>query len=163
MNRTDVLNNLQQRNNSLKSKLLHEQIRYDNYSFKYFQKNASIILNEYRRHKSLYKASLNAGIDYGDVINWYVQGQLDNPIFKEFSTSINELNGRVSKEEESNIEDRKPQEPMADNPLEGDYEISQYGDGWSYKTFRNGEKIFIISNDLETLKKKVKSKHLPLD
>ena len=46
---------------------------------------------------------------------------------------------------------------------EKDYIISQYGDGWSYKTFIDGEKIFLISNDLDNLKKKVKAKRLPLD
>lgn len=163
MNRTDVLNNLQQRNNALKSKLLHEQIRYGNYSFRYFQKYSSIIVNEYRKRKSLYGACLNAGIDYNDVINWYVQGQMGNPIFKEFSASIDKLNVGVSQQDESNIADEKSQQPKVDKSLEGDYEISRYGDGWSYKTFHNGEKIFIISNDLETLKKKIESKHLPLD
>ena len=46
---------------------------------------------------------------------------------------------------------------------EKDYIIAQYGDGWSYKTHVDGEKVFIISNELKTLKEKVKAKHLPLD
>lgn len=162
MNRIDVLNNLQQRNNSLKSILIHEQIKYDNYSFDYFQKYSSI-LREYRKHKSLYKSSLIVGINYEDVMNWYIQGQLNNPIFKEFSTSINKINEGNVEKDNSNNENEECHQILNKDIGEGTYKISQYGDGWSYKTFIDGEKIFIISNDLENLKKKVKSKHLPLD
>ena len=163
MNRIDVLNNLQQRNNSLKSILLHEQIRYDNYPFEYFQKYSSMILEEYRKHGSFYKASLNVGIDYGVVINWYVQGKMDDPVFNKFSKSIDNLNGVLIEQDSSNDSNVETQEDSGDNHIDGDYMISQYGDGWSYKTFVDGEKIFIISNDLETLKDKVRNKHLPLD
>ena len=163
MNRTDVLNNLQDRNNALKSKLLHEQIKFDNYSFDYFHKYSSIILNEYREHKSLYVASQNVGINHEDVINWYVQGQMGNPIFNDFSTSIDMINEYVGEYESLDDKNNDLQEDIKDNHCERDFEISQYGDGWSYKTFRDGEKIFIISNDLETLKDKVRSQHLPLD
>ncbi|MBP3227119.1 MAG: hypothetical protein J6M08_09460 [Methanobrevibacter sp.] len=163
MNRTDVLTNLQERNNALKSKLLHEQIRFDNYSFGYFHKYSSIILNEYREHKSLCIASQNVGVNHEDVINWYVQGQLGNPIFNEFSTSIDMINDYVVQNEDFDGENNDFQDDLKDDSCEGSFEISQYGDGWSYKTFRDGEKIFIISNDLETLKNKVRTKHLPLD
>ena len=163
MNRMDVLNNLQQRNNSLKSKLLHEQIKCDNYSFEYFQKYSSIMLDEYRKHGSFYNASANMGIDYDTVINWYVQGKMGNPVFSEFSKSIDNVNELLNRQDNSNDCDVEPQDASKDKHFEGDYNISQYGDGWSYKTFIEGEKIFIISDDLNALKDKVRTRHLPLD
>ena len=39
----------------------------------------------------------------------------------------------------------------------------RYGDGWSYKSYVNGEKIFLIVNELDDLKNKVKSKNLSID
>ena len=160
MNNENELDNLQKRNNSLKSQLAHEQLKYDNYSFEYFNKYSKLILNEYKQHKSIFKASLIVGIDYKIVMGWYIQGQLNNPIFRGFYLSINDMNGdqRVVDEIKDNVEINE----SADE-LDGDYIISEYGDGWSYKTYVNGEKIFLISNDLETLKKKVRDKHLPLD
>ena len=159
----NVLTNLQERNNALKSKLLHEQIRHDNYSFNHLQKCFSIILNEYCKNKSLYLASLNEGFDHNNVINWYVQGQLGNPMFKDFSASIDRINENFTENDNLDIETDEFQDVIVDEFCDGDYEISQYGDGWSYKTFRDGEKIFIISNDLETLKNKIRNQHLPLD
>ena len=84
-------------------------------------------------------------------MNWYVQGQLGNPKFRGFYLIIRNINDNA-KDSSFQISD-----------LDGDYLISEYGDGWSYKTFVNGEKIFLIANELDDLKKKVKAKHLPLD
>lgn len=160
MNVNEILNNLEKRNNFLKSRLLHEQLKYGNYSFKYFNKHSQLILNEYLHHKSLFKSSLNTGINYNDVCNWFIQGQLGNPMFKDFYKAISNINNIQNHDEDLN---ETIEEIPVENPIEGEYEISQYGDGWSYKTFIDGEKIFIISNDLKKLKDKVKSKHLPLD
>ena len=136
-----------------------------NYLSEHFKKYPQFeVLDEYETHGSFYKvASLNVGIDYGVVINWYVQGKMDNPVFNEFSKSIDNLNGVLIEQNSSNDSNVETQEDSGDNHIDGDYMISQYGDGWSYKTFVDGEKIFIISNDLETLKDKVRNKHLPLD
>lgn len=163
MNHENVLNNLQKRNDGLKSKLLKEQLKYNNYSFEYFKKYSNLIINEYKQDKSLLKAALNIGIDQQDVLNWYIQGQLGNPIFRSFYLTIEKINNN-EKPQNPNVEDNEmSQETSAENTLDGEFIISQYGDGWSYKTFINGEKIFIISNNLDDLKKKIKSKHLPLD
>lgn len=160
MNVNEILNNLEKRNDLLKSKLIHEQLKYGNYSFKYFNKHSQLILNDYVYTKSLFKSSLNTGIDYSDVFNWFIQGQLGNPIFKDFSKAITNINNIQNHDEDLT---ESIEEIPAENPIEGEYEISQYGDGWSYKTFIDGEKIFIISGDLKKLKDKVKSKRLPLD
>ena len=170
MDNNNILDNLQKRNNFLKSKLLHEQLRHDNFSFHNFKKYSLLILNEYKKHNSIYKAASSVGIDYNLVIRWYIQGQCENPQFRGFYLAINKISNdfpnemKDKKDEGAKIE--KSREISIDpNPdeLEGEYIISQYGDGWSYKTFVDGEKIFIISNELETLKMKVKSKNLPLD
>ena len=160
MNNENVLNDLQARSNSLKFRLVHEQLKYGNYSFEYFMKYSKLILNEYKHHKSLFKASSVVGVDYKIVRHWYVQGQLNNPRFRGFYLSINEYNNDSGSAGE--IKDDVEIEENV-NGIEGEYVISQYGDGWSYKTYVDGEKIFLISADLKTLKKKVKDKHLPLD
>ena len=49
------------------------------------------------------------------------------------------------------------------NDSDSDFIISEYGDGWSYKTYVNGEKIFLIANELDDLKNKVRSQNLPLE
>ena len=55
------LNNLQDRNDSLKSMLIHEQIKSQSYSFKYFKKYSSMVLNEYKKHLSFFKVSFSFG------------------------------------------------------------------------------------------------------
>ena len=157
---TDIkLNNLEKKSNSLKSRLLHEQLRYDNYSFTYFHKYSKLILDEYKQHKSLFKSSSNLGIDYENVLEWYFQGQLGNSVFADFYNDINRINQfEVHVKDEKDIKTATPEER-----IDGEYEISQYGDGWSYKTFIDGEKVFLISGNLDKLKDKVKSKRLPLD
>ena len=69
MNGSDVLNSLQKRNDLLKSILLREQLKYDNYSFGYFEKYAKLLLNEYKQTGSLLKSSLNVGLDQFDALN----------------------------------------------------------------------------------------------
>jgi hypothetical protein len=160
MNKEDVLNNLQERNDSLKSRLAREQLRHENYSFEYYKKYSLRVLNEYKKHKSLFKASSIVGIDYGVVMNWYFQGQLNNPVFRGFYLLVNEYNGNETIEDEIQtfIEvDENVKE------ADGEYVIAPYGDGWCYKVYVDGEKIFIISNELETLKEKVRKRNLPLD
>jgi hypothetical protein len=98
-------------------------------------------------------------MNYSDVLTWYFQGQLGNPVFKGFYQSIKRINKNQVSEDIEIEEDEIPE----DNSNEGEYVISQYGDGWSYKTFIDGEKIFLISDDLKKLKDKVRFKHLPLD
>lgn len=159
----NVLNNLQKRNNSLKSKLIHEQLKSNNYSFEYFKKYSSLILNEFKKHNYLYKAALTVGVDYNIVLEWYIQGQLNNPQFRGFYLAVNSIKNDdyIQNTEEKTAGENYSQKIYEE--FDGEYIISEYGDGWSYKTFIEGEKIFIISDDLENLKMKVKAKNLPLD
>ena len=147
MNRL-FLNNLEKRNNSLKSKLFHKQLKYDNFTSDHNKKYMLLVLNDYKKYNSLYKAALNNNIDFNLVLRWFVQGQLGNPQYRGFYLAILKNNSKLESCENENAEN---------------YVISPYGDGWSYKTFINGEKIFIIANELDDLKKKVKAKNLPLD
>lgn len=157
-----ALNNLQKRNNSLKSRLLHEQLKCGNYPFKNFKRESLKLLGEYEHHKSIFKASSNLGINYNLAIKWFIQGQRGNPQFRDFYCGvyrINNLNNNSSFEAPSLTEEVAPQV----NELEGDYKISQYGNGWSYTTYVNGEKIFVISDELDDLKKKIVDMNLPLN
>ncbi len=149
----NVLNNLQKRNDLLRLKLIHEQLKFQNYSFHFIKKYSLLLINEYKKHNSLFKSSLNVGLDYNVVLNWYVQGLLGNSTFRQFFLAITDIG----------ILDDSESEIKSEGETEWEYMISQYGDGWSYKTFINGEKIFIIANELDDLKRKVKLKHLPLD
>ena len=162
MNSKIVLNNLQKRNNSLKSRLIHEQLKSGNYSFQHFRKHSLIILNEYKKHPSFFKVSSVVGIPQKELLNWYIQGQMGNPMFRGFYLAIEEINnGREEKIIIKNDVDVQSEETGGID--EGEYLISRYGDGWSYKTYVDGEKIFIISAELDTLKGKVKDRHLPID
>ena len=157
-----ALKNLQKRNNSLKSRLLHEQLKCGSYSFKNFKRESLKLLEEYKHHESIFKAASNAGINYNIAIKWFIQGQLGNPQFRDFYLGIYRINN--SKEDVSF-------EPPAITPevvpqldeTDGDYKISQYGTGWSYTAYVGGEKIFIISDELDTLKKKIHDRNLPLN
>lgn len=157
MNNENVLNNLQKRSDSLKSKLLRNKLKHGNFSSGYFEKYSLCIIHEYEKHHSLFKAAKNCKINPKLVMDWYVQGQLGNDQFRSFYITINKIN----RDDGPVAEEVKP--VSNDENVEGDYVISEYGDGWSYKTYVGGEKIFIISNGLETLKKKVKAKNLPID
>ena len=164
-----ALDNLQKRNNSLKSRLVHDQLKYGTYHFGYFKKFLFAI-DEYKKHHSFFKVASVVGVSQQELVNWYVQGQLGNPNFRAFYLAIKDIDRGVDEanldaEEEyletSQVNEETDQENVSHDGK--DYLISQYGDGWSYKTFIDGEKIFIISNELKTLKEKVKAKHLPLD
>ena len=157
------LNNLQDRNDSLKSMLIHEQIKSQSYSFKYFKKYSSMVLNEYKKHLSFFKVSSTVGISQKEIMNWYIQGQRGNPVFRGFYLAIEEINKNGEFKREVLPQKVEIVENKQNIFEEEEYVISRYGDGWSYKTYVDGEKIFIISNDLETLKMKVKKQHLPLD
>lgn len=163
MGNSFVLNKLQERNNSLQSKLIHDQLKYGTYHFGYFKKYLSVI-SEYKKLKSFFKVSNVLNISQNEMINWYIEGQMGNIQFRSFYLAIEGINkGKIvfANENGTEVEEEIAPENLVNE--EKDYVISHYGDGWSYKTFIDGEKIFIISNELKTLKDKVKSKNLPLD
>ena len=151
MNDENPLDNLQKRNDYLKSKLIHEQLKYNNYDFKNIKKQSLNFIKEYRQNKSFYKSSIKTGISQDVAFNWFIQGMSGNEIFRAFYLVIKNIsvNNEVTfKKEDEAIEE---------------FIVSQYGDGWSYKTYINDEKIFIIANELEDLKKKVRARNLPID
>jgi hypothetical protein len=65
----NALNSLQERNNNLKSKLLHEQLKYGNYKFKNFKNDSLLVLDAYRKHKSIFKAASAVGVERNLVLN----------------------------------------------------------------------------------------------
>lgn len=163
---SSTLKSLEKRGISLKSKLLHEKLRRGEVPLTYYKKCSLNVLNEYRNTGSIFKSSMNIGIDPVVVMKWYIQGQLGNPHFRGFYLIIKNINDNS----EFMIDEDSLESDIADdvgqsipNDPEGDYVISEYGDGWSYRTYIGGEKVFIISEDLQTLKRKVRDRNLPLD
>jgi hypothetical protein len=159
MSNEKILDSLLERNNNLKLKLIKEQFKNNNFPSVYSEKYLLEVLSEYKKHKSIFKAASNVNIDQNIVMDCYIQGLNGNPKFRGFSLAINEINN----DNEVNINDENSK-AIKNNEInvEG-CKISQYGDGWSYTTYVDGEKIFIISNELDDLKKKVKDQNLPLD
>ena len=165
MGNSIALNNLQERNNSLQSKLVRDQLRLGAYNFGYFKKFLQII-NEYKKSRSFFKVADVVNISQKELIRWYVQGQMGNPKFRSFYLAIRDINNMKTvdiseKIPDTNIAEESVSDDMATR--DGEYIISRYGDGWSYKTYFDGEQVFIISDELKTLKEKVKAKRLPLD
>ena len=158
----DILNDLEKRCDVLKSKLIRRQLKCGNYSFTYCDKICQNILSEYIKSGSFFKVAEHLGINLNTIMGWYIQGQTGNPIFQSFYMEINRINRRIDIDVKPDISENKT-EPVQQDIMQEDYIISEYGDGVSYKTFIDGEKIFIIANTLEELKKKVKNKRLPLD
>lgn len=157
-----ALRNLQKRNNSLKSRLLHEQLKHGNYHFKNFKKESLQVLSEYKYHKSIFKAASVAGVNHRTAIKWFIQGQLGNPQFRNFYCGISRINANSKVNvsyDNPMLEEITPER----DDFHEDYKISQYGDGWSYTTYVDDKKIFVISDELETLKKKVIDQNLPLN
>lgn len=161
-----ALKSLEKRNNSLSAILFHEKLRHGEIPLTYFKKYSMDIIHEYKDSGSIFKSSKNVGINPMVVMKWYIQGQLGNPYFRGFYLVIEDINSNSKFKTDENSSKLDIADDVCEyipNNAEGDYVISEYGDGWSYKTYVDGEKIFIISNDLQTLKKKVKDKRLPLD
>ena len=154
------MNNLQNRNNNLKSKLLHEQLRYGSYPFNSYRREMSRVLNVYHRYNSIFKAASALGLNKSMVMNWYVQGQMGNLKYRSFYLRVNHINNLKNSADEIPAENTVEK---ADVETPDGFRISPYGDGWSYTTYVDGEKIFIISGDLENLKSKIRSRSLPLD
>ena len=152
------LNILEKRNNRLKSLLLHEQLKYGNYSYKHLEEKILLILNEYKNNNSLVKSAKIAGINSDLAVKWFVEGQKGNSNFKILYSGIKRFNGFEFLEEEmdSLVEDE------IDVPLEKDYKIEHIGNSWVYTTDVDGNKLSIISSDLDHLKEKISDKNLPL-
>ena len=159
VNVMNSLNQLNRKNNQLKSRLLQRQLMNRTYSFEYSKKEMLDVINAYKTHKSIFKAASSVGVDVGLAMKWYNQGSCGNPAFRGFYLAINDINEGIGLDEPIKSDDQIIQNKSFD----GDYKISQYGDGWSYTTYVDGEKIFIISNELDGLKEKVRARNLPLE
>lgn len=165
MGNSFVLDNLQERSNSLQSILIRDQLRQGAYNFGYFKSFLEII-NEYKKFRSFFKVSHVVNVSQQELLGWYIQGQMGNPQFRSFYLAIRDINNIKTRDTSNKIsQEIVVEETVSDSGAieEGDYIISPYGDGWSYKTFRDGEKIFLISGELKTLKEKVRAKRLPLE
>ena len=171
-----ALNNLQRRNNILKSKLLHDKLKYGTFQFNTFKKDLLLVLNSYKTHKSLIKAADIVGVDKNLVIDWFVEGQLGNPQFRGFYLVISQIGRFEPKTIFSNV--KEVVSPEVDEDWIGGFEevvspevdevvkkytISEYLNSCVYTAEIDDEKISIISRDLDTLKQVVKSKNLPID
>ena len=141
------LNNLEKANNNLKSRLLHEQLKCGNYSFKNLEKELSLVLDAYNVHKSIVLAASSVGIDGEIALKWFFEGLRGNILFKNFYLAVSGK-GRDAKQ----VEDIEAPE----------YEIRSVGDAWIYTAFVDGEKVSVISSDLDSLNERVKRKNLPL-
>ena len=160
---TDIYN-LNRKNNQLKSTLRQNQLKHGTYGFQYYKKEMLEVLNAYKTYNSIFKAASSVGVNPNMAMKWYSEGMSGNPSFRGFYLAVNDINGGHERADDTIKKDLGSVETVSENKnFEGDYKISQYGDGWSYTTYADGEKIFIISNELETLKEKVVSRHLPLD
>ena len=160
------LSNLEKRNNGLKSLLLHDQLKHDNYSYKHLENKILLILNEYKINKSLTMSAFNNGINPNLALKWFVEGQKGNPNFEIFYQGIKRINsfGFDGKDLESIDEGHEIESDGKDlkvaNP---DYEIEYVGGSWVYRTYTDGNRISIISSDLKHLKEKVSNRNLPLN
>ena len=131
---------MERANNSLKSKLLHEQLRHSTYRFIHLEKEMLLVLNEYNIHKSIFKAAFNVGVDLKLVIKWFIEGQKGNPDFKNFYLTIMKSNG-INFDLDYH---KTPEIP--------DYEIKSVDGSWIYTASIDGEKVSVISSDYEQLK-----------
>ena len=143
------LSNLEKRNNGLKSLLLHDKLKHGSYSYKHLEDKILLILNEYKINKSITLAAFNSGFNPNLVLKWFVEGQKGNPNFEIFYDGIKRIN---------NLKDNTEDLEITDN----DYEIEYVGGSWVYTTYVDGEKISVISSDLNHLKEKVSDKNLPV-
>ena len=148
----DALASLQMRNNVLKSKLLHEMLRHGNFYFNTFRKEQLLVLHAYKTHKSLFKAADSAGVDKSLPIKWFVQGLFGNPQFRGFYLAISRMNGYGPQIEVPEVEE-----------IVKNYSISEFDNAWTYTTEIDGEKISLISGDLDNLRELARSKDLPID
>lgn len=150
----NVVNTLQKRNNSLKSKLRHQQLKYGTYSFNKVNKELLLVLDAYKNHKSIFKAASSVGVNKDMAIKCFIQGMDSNSEFRDYYLTINRINGFVPESHENMHSDV--------GKTKNEYNISASGDAWVYTTCVDGENISIISCNLDQLRHKVKSRGLPL-
>lgn len=139
------LHDLVRRNNRLKSRLRHAQLKNNLFKLNHSKKGLDLVLKDYKLDKSLIKACLSNRLNSHNVINAYVQGALGNPGFREFYLEVNKIN---------NLQLEVKSKPVKD------YTLKNYGSCWIYTTVINDEKISLISSDYERLVKTIKERKL---
>lgn len=150
----NVLNSLQIRNNSLKSKLRHEQLKHGNYSFKSFDNDQLKVIEAYKTYNSIFRAASIVGIDKDIVMDWFVKGLKGNSNFRNFYLAIHKIDMLAIQKKEILA--------LHNAEIRNDGYFSHFENAWIYTAEIDGEKISIISGNLNNLKAKVKSKNLPL-
>ena len=150
----DAFYNLEMRINSLKSKLRHEQLKYGIYSFNKFKKELLLVIDAYKTHKSIFKAASSVGVDKNIAMKWFIQGMNGDSKFRDFYLAINEINGFKPKSQQDILSEV--------DEIKKAYDILKFEDAWVYISHVDGEKVSIISSDLDNLRQKVKARGLPL-
>lgn len=140
------VHDLTRKNNRLKSKLRHAQLKNNVFKPNHSKSELDLVLKYYEKDKSLIRACLNNDLNTSNVINAYVQGSLGNPGFREFYMAINRINN--------------PDFEVKTEPA-NEYTLENEGFSWIYTTVIDGEKISLISSDYERLSKKIKDRNLP--
>lgn len=151
----DGLNSLQKRNNSLKSKLRHKQLKYGIYPFKKLNKNQLKVLNAYKSNKSLCKAASSLGMDKHTVMDWYIWGMCGNPNFRQFYLAVAHINGDSTRSHEDIVSQV--------GEIKKEDKISKIGNAWVYTTQIDDKKISVMSGDLDNLKQRINSQNLSSD
>ena len=115
-------------------------------------KEQLLVLHAYKNHKSLFKAADSAGVDKNLPVKWFVQGLFGNPQFRGFYLAISRMNGYGPQIEVPEVEE-----------IVKNYSISEFDNAWTYTTEVDGNKISLISGNLDSLKELARSKDLPID
>lgn len=150
----DALNNLEKRLNLLKSKLRHEQLKHGTYPFRKSKDELLLVLDAYRTHNSIFKAASSVGIDGNVAMKCFFRGMSGDPEFRDFYLAISEINGFRPESHEDIL--------SKVDEIRKSYDISSFDGSWVYTTCVDGEKISIISGNLDNLRQKVKARNLPL-
>lgn len=111
-----VLYNLQKRNDSLKSLLIHDQLKYGTYHFGRLDKFLQAI-SEYKKLNSFFKVADTVDISQKELIRWYIQGQLGNPKFRIFYLAIRDINNTNTQGVHDEIPEEDAGEEISDDSI----------------------------------------------
>lgn len=136
-----TLHDLERKNNKLKSKLRHDQLKNNSFRPNQSKRILDCVLEKYKSNHSLLKTAMDLGLDKNTLINAYIEGQRGNPEFRQFYLEINTIDGRDTDSKE--------------------YTLDNVGTNWVYNVIVDGKKISLISSDLERLKEKISDRNLP--
>ncbi len=136
-----ALHDLERKNNKLKSKLRHNQLKNNSFRLNKSKRILDLALEMYKSNSSLVKTAMDLDLDKNALINAYIGGQRGNPEFQQFYLEINKIDGR-------DIDSKV-------------YTLDNVGTNWVYTVIVDGKKISLISSDLNRLKEIIRDKNLP--